>query len=95
MDRRRRQLYNTQTCMALISSMSSTMAMGSTMEIGSTMGMGSTIGMGSTMEIGTTMGMGGTMVHTYISMSKCTLGPKTSEGTEEKSSLIDLCLRRR
>ena len=71
--------------MALVS-VGSTMAMGSTMEIGAAM-----VAMGSTMEIGAAMVMGGTMVHTFLSMSKCTLDPKTSEGEEEKSSLIDRC----
>ncbi len=63
-------------CMALIS-------MGSTMAKGSTMSMGSTVGMGSTMEIGSTLGIGSTMVHTFLSVSECSLDPKTSEGKEE------------
>ena len=76
--------------------MGSTMGMVPTIGMGSTMGMGLTIGMGSTMEVGSTIGMGGNMVHTFLSMSKYTLDPNTSEGEEDKkSSLKDRCLRRR
>ncbi len=51
--------------------------------------MGSIMGMGPPMEIRSTiLGTGVNMVHTLLSMSKCTLDPEGNEGEQGKGSLI-------